>query len=679
MDQKPKILIVDDSAFNQEMLSEILEEQYEIIKADNGLEGLQVVEKDPHGISLILLDYYMPHMNGFEFLKIMKQRGWLSQIPIIMITAESDGEFIDQAYGYGIFDFIVRPFNVSIVRHRVENTILAHAKQKRLQYLVRKQVKEQGKQSDMLINILSHIVEFRNEESGQHVLNVRQITKVLLKKLTEIDPQLKLDNETIEQIALASSLHDVGKITLPSKILNKPSRLDPEEFEQIKKHAKNGYDILNKVPNYRNEPLMIVSKQIARWHHERFDGSGYPDGLKGSEIPISAQVVAIADVYDALTMERVYKKAFPPQKAIDMILNGECGCFNPLLLQVLKDPTVQKELKEIVQMAKMEVISDRREILDLCTDPILTPSLRDDFAAEALDLISKRDQISSTFYSEKTQEIRFEISLDPMFLTISPSMAKKYEIPSSILDPQHDPLLLEKLGKENIDRILHEIECSKGKVDDIDFNFSTEHGGEPHWWRIILHPLYHEKDPKDVRGYLGLLLDIHSQKMTHEMLERSASIDELTGLLNKNYTQIQVKKRLEEADEMMEYAIAILDLDFFKNANDEYGHAFGDEVLAYLAKRIQGSIRKLDIAGRIGGDEFLIMLQYPGNLETIMDRIFHTISSGSYKGFPISISMGVASTEYIKRNFDDLFNVADFMLYEAKRSGRGCLKIYKGE
>jgi len=286
MDQKPKILIVDDSAFNQEMLSEILEEQYEIIKADNGLEGLQVVEKDPHGISLILLDYYMPHMNGFEFLKIMKQRGWLSQIPIIMITAESDGEFIDQAYGYGIFDFIVRPFNVSIVRHRVENTILAHAKQKRLQYLVRKQVKEQGKQSDMLINILSHIVEFRNEESGQHVLNVRQITKVLLKKLTEIDPQLKLDNETIEQIALASSLHDVGKITLPSKILNKPSRLDPEEFEQIKKHAKNGYDILNKVPNYRNEPLMIVSKQIARWHHERFDGSGYPDGLKGSEIPI---------------------------------------------------------------------------------------------------------------------------------------------------------------------------------------------------------------------------------------------------------------------------------------------------------------------------------------------------------------------------------------------------------
>ena len=162
---------------------------------------------------------------------------------------------------------------------------------------------------------------------------------------------------------------------------------------------------------------MIVSKQIARWHHERFDGSGYPDGLKGSEIPISAQVVAIADVYDALTMERVYKKAFPPQKAIDMILNGECGCFNPLLLQVLKDPTVQKELKEIVQMAKMEVISDRREILDLCTDPILTPSLRDDFAAEALDLISKRDQISYTFYSEKTQEIRFEISLDPMFLT----------------------------------------------------------------------------------------------------------------------------------------------------------------------------------------------------------------------------------------------------------------------
>lgn len=296
MDQKPKILIVDDSAFNQEMLSEILEEQYEIIKADNGFEGLQVVEKDPHGISLILLDYYMPHMNGFEFLKIMKQRDWLSQIPIIMITAESDGEFIDQAYGYGIFDFIVRPFNVSIVRHRVENTILAHAKQKRLQYLVQKQVKEQGKQSDMLINILSHIVEFRNEESGQHVLNVRQITKVLLKKLTEIDPQLKLDNETIEQIALASSLHDVGKITVPSKILNKPSRLDPEEFEQIKKHAKNGYDILNKVPNYRNEPLMIVSKQIARWHHERFDGSGYPDGLKGSEIPISAQVVAIADV-----------------------------------------------------------------------------------------------------------------------------------------------------------------------------------------------------------------------------------------------------------------------------------------------------------------------------------------------------------------------------------------------
>ena len=254
---------------------------------------------------------------------------------------------MERAYDLGATDYISRPFDMAIVRRRVINTLMLYAKQKRLTRLVTDQVYEKEHNSVLMISILSHVVEFRNSESGLHVLHIRTLTDLLLHQLAGKTDRYQLDESDISLISTASALHDLGKIVIPTEILNKPGRLTPEEFAEVKKHAVYGADMLHRLENFAEEPLLQTAYQIARWHHERWDGRGYPDGLKGDEIPIAAQLVSLADVYDALTSERCYKKAYPHEKAMQMILNGECGAFNPLLLECLVD--IQGELQEALR------------------------------------------------------------------------------------------------------------------------------------------------------------------------------------------------------------------------------------------------------------------------------------------------------------------------------------------
>lgn len=347
LQNKSQILLVDDSAMNRMILKEILGGDYRILEAENGQECLEKLQTEAENIALVLLDINMPVMDGFEVLKAMNANHTIEDIPVIMISSDDSDAAIRRSYELGANDYVNRPFDARIVYRRVTNTIKLYAKQRRLVQMVSDQIRARENNTDMLVGVLSHIVEFRNGESGAHVRHIRIITELLLHRLLEISSQYPITAEQQDNIPLASALHDIGKIGIDEKILNKPGKLTPEEFEVVKTHSMLGAEMLHQLENFNEQPLLQTAYEIARWHHERWDGRGYPDGLKGDEIPISAQLVALADVYDALTSERCYKKAFSHEKAVQMILNGECGAFNPLLLQCLTD--MQTDLKVQLQ------------------------------------------------------------------------------------------------------------------------------------------------------------------------------------------------------------------------------------------------------------------------------------------------------------------------------------------
>lgn len=347
LQNKSQILLVDDSAMSRMILKEILGGDYSILEAENGQECLEKMQAEAGNIALVLLDINMPVMDGFEVLKAMNVNHTIEDIPVIMISSDDSDAAIRRSYELGASDYVTRPFDARIVYRRVTNTIKLYAKQRRLVQMVSDQIRARENNTDMLVGVLSHIVEFRNGESGAHVRHIRIITELLLHRLLEISSQYPITAEQQDNIPLASALHDIGKIGIDEKILNKPGRLTPEEFEVVKTHSMLGAEMLHQLEDFNEQPLLQTAYEITRWHHERWDGRGYPDGLKGDAIPISAQLVALADVYDALTSERCYKKAFSHEKAVQMILNGECGAFNPLLLQCLTD--MQTDLKVQLQ------------------------------------------------------------------------------------------------------------------------------------------------------------------------------------------------------------------------------------------------------------------------------------------------------------------------------------------
>lgn len=341
---KQKILVVDDSEMNREILIAMLGDDFDIIVAENGMECMELLKQYGKEISVVLLDIVMPLMDGFEVLTHMNRNRWIEDIPVIMISSEGSDAYIRRAFQLGVSDYISRPFDNRVVRQRVFNTIKLYAKQRRLIALVSDQIHENEKNSQMMVEVLSQIVEFRNGESGLHVLHIKILTEMLLEGILQRTDQYSLTPETCQMISIASAFHDIGKIGIDEKILNKPGKLTVEEFAEMKKHTLIGASMLSKMERYKDEPLIDIAYQICRWHHERYDGKGYPDGLVGDEIPISAQIVSLADVYDALISERAYKKSFTHERAIEMILGGECGIFNPILIECFME--IEQKIKQ---------------------------------------------------------------------------------------------------------------------------------------------------------------------------------------------------------------------------------------------------------------------------------------------------------------------------------------------
>lgn len=343
------VLVVDDNELNRELLIDMLDEDCNVLEACNGIEALRLVEEDPGRLNAMLLDLVMPEMDGNAVLETMRARGLTDRFPILIITGENSVEIEARCLQLGASDFIHKPFRPELVRHRLNNAMALFTYKNNLEEQVARQTQQLRQQADELraqnakltkinadtIELLSNVVEARSLESGTHVKRVKKFTRCLAKQVMARFPEYGLTPELLERIEIASSMHDIGKISVPDAILLKPGKLTPEEFAEMKRHTVYGVKVLEDSRHLWSTDYYQMSVNICRHHHEKWDGRGYPDGLAGDDIPIEAQIVAVADCYDALTTERVYKKAFTPDEAFRMITGGECGAMNPKLLECL--------------------------------------------------------------------------------------------------------------------------------------------------------------------------------------------------------------------------------------------------------------------------------------------------------------------------------------------------------
>lgn len=663
MNSKKKILVVDDSEMNRALLEDMLSADYDIFEAENGMQAVAILHEHELEICLVLLDIVMPVMDGFETLAMMNKKGWIKTIPVVMISAETASTYMDRAYGLGAVDYISRPFDERTVRHRVDSNVILGEKQRELSARLTEQLYEKEKDNRLMIEILSHIVEFRNGESGLHVLHVHAITERLLKTLRKKTDMYQLTQQDIMLISNASALHDVGKISIPSEILNKPGRFTPEEFEIMKKHTVEGAKMLKDIPMRNNEPLIKIGYQICRWHHERYDGRGYPDGLKGEEIPIAAQIVSLADVYDALTAERVYKSAYPPEKAVEMILNGECGAFNPLLLECLKD--IADDLKKEIGVLSVGNAANN-EIQNMVVHTLKTDGTGS--ANNRTVRLLEHERMKTKALSDLSREIIFEYSESPEIIKLSEWGADLLGLPTTIIEPRTNKFGKNIFSSADFEKLLQSLKTTSPDNPGISEKYKLNINGAKTWCKVIAKAIWSDTEPPEYEGAIGKILDINEETEEKKLLEEKANLDFRTGLLNHEAAKKQITSILKDRKNK-KYVLVFFDLDNFKHANDEYGHLFGDEVLEYVAQKIKKNTRSSDISARMGGDEFIIFMEYKGSIEPLIKRIFTNLT-GKYKEFNISLSMGVAFVTDEIEDYDTLFAMADKAAYSVKRSGK---------
>ena len=527
--ERQTILIVDDAEMNRMMLSDMLGDQYDYVEAADGREALRILEKNV-SIDLILLDINMPEMNGFEVLEEMNRYHWIQEVPVIMITAEESVESMEHAYSLGVTDYIPRPFNVYIVRRRVENTLNLYVNQKRLMRLVSDQIAEKEENNTLMVSILSNVVEIRNHESGDHIRNIRRITELLLHQLVQKTKAYHLSEEDIALIKTASSLHDIGKITIPEEILNKPGKLTKEEFEIMKTHSAAGAQILEQMKYGQDKPLYRYALEICRWHHERWDGHGYPDGLMGEEIPISAQIVAIADVYDALTSERCYKKAYDHTTAINMILNGECGAFNPLLLECLTETAPQLR---IVTGVNGDAMPYRFELNRLSEEILAHADLPKNDRVQNL-LATMQERID--FFASTSGGIQFEYD----------SVSRLADVTNWNEPPQYRHSVknvtrvndFRYLSQHDFKRLRDAMDATTKENPEFAMSILFPVGNEYHWCDLRVRTLWSDLRPDHYIAAVGQLLD-PQMKEEKEFPSQGGPLDSTSPVVLQNIHCLQ--------------------------------------------------------------------------------------------------------------------------------------------
>lgn len=496
--ERHKILIVDDSQMNRELLSDMLKSNFDVYEAANGMEAYSMILDGAHDFSVMLLDIVMPKMDGFELLEIMNRKGWIKGIPVIMISSEKDEASIERAYDLGVIDFIDRPFNERVIRRRITSTISLSTQQKELANFAASQLYEKARDNMLMINILSHIVEFRNGESGLHVLHVSMITKMILEHLLKTTKKYGITEKDVSLICSASALHDIGKIAISDEILNKPGRFTPEEFAIMKTHSMKGAEMIDELGMWKDEPLVKYAYEICRWHHERWDGKGYPDGIAGEKIPISAQVVALADVYDALTSKRCYKEAFSHEKAVSMILNGECGQMNPDLLSALSE--ISDKLNDELVKSSLGIQQE-----------IKVPEEIDSTEARSFDrsrhLVGRLHQLQkkSELIETLTKHVMFELDTDPDVMNLSDLAAKRLGISQTIIHAEKNGPKSGLFAPGDFELIIERAKQATPEKPFREDKYLMNIKGQEKWTNITTRSVWSEEEPRSYQGAVGII------------------------------------------------------------------------------------------------------------------------------------------------------------------------------
>lgn len=663
-----KVLIVDDSELNREMLGSMLGDEYEIVEAENGAQAVDILRENASNLSLILLDIQMPQMDGFEVLIHMNRFHWIDMLPVIMISSEISPKFIERAYELGATDYIARPYNTAIVRRRVANVILSFAKQRQMLEIMTHQISKKEKDNRLMLSILSHIVEFRNGESGLHVLHINLITDLLLWQLMLKTDRNKMTNEDISLISMASALHDIGKIAVPEEILNKPGRLTAEEFRIMQGHSMAGANLLMDLPIDRNEPLLKAAYEICRWHHERYDGRGYPDGLKGDAIPLSAQVVALADVYDALTSERCYKPAYSHDAAMKMILDGQCGAFQPLLLECLRDigDTLEQEL---TVQNMLEAENTPKETSHI-TEQLQHYGLGD---SERLLRQRSYEQQHFRFLLDKTEEIFFNYAVEPSILCFNQYGAEQLSIGNDLFQPLENGNLLRCIDIDVLNRIVEKVQEATPAQPDFQMDVPLTIKQENQWFHCIFHVIWTNENVKHYAGVMGKLRKMDQRHMADAERTMTAIRPSIELLLDC----IRMKKRMgscslsgREANILLQYLKTFFDVvrlvDVSNNCQLENGIAAngmsGKENLTKIEFIDQNVYHVRSTYIEVDGYPYLLELVDQITEETLLgghgkDEVIKYITAHDCKRY-VDILTGIYNRRYYEEQLRDRCNTS---------------------
>lgn len=505
-EQKQLVLIVDDMELNRSLLRDMLEDEYLVIEASNGREAIEILENCEKEISIVLLDVVMPEMDGFAVLAIMQKKQWITHIPVVMISAETSPDYITRGYELGAMDYISRPFDSIIVKKRVGNTLFLFNQQMMLQGIVKEQIWEKERNNALMINILSSIVEFRNGESGLHVLRIRIITEILLESIVQRYPKYDLNASEITYMSNAAALHDVGKIAVPDSILNKPGKLTSEEFEVMKTHTSEGAEMLDRVHFGKSEKIARYAYSICRWHHERWNGGGYPDKLRGPEIPLCAQVVSLADVYDALVSVRVYKPAYSHEASIQMIIEGACGVFNPDLIDCLLAVSAKLEERIRLQSENLDTLFNAEKIYKEIV------ARKSGLLSERTVFLLEQERMKYKFLTALSDEILFDFDASADTLVFSDKGRKALAVPAMIDQAQEYLTKSDLLSQKDAGELFARISRTTFEAPIVRADYLVYVSGqEPRRYEITVQALWSNESTPKFCGCIGKMVDIHEK------------------------------------------------------------------------------------------------------------------------------------------------------------------------
>lgn len=606
MKKTNQILIVDSFEINRAILEEIFSGEFSILEAVSGAQGAALLRQE-NRIALVFLSPDLLSNDSMLVLDEMKQSGILSRVPLVLMLGNANAPSVEKFLQAGAWELIQKPFNPGIIRRRISHLLelgrleeTSEAEEENWRQTLVEQL-EAACQSDYIVfDLLGDVLEFGTEDAGGHNRRIRLMTRLLMRRVAECGG-VSLDENEIRTVSMAAVMHDIGKIMVPRELLEKPGRLTKEEYEQVQRHVLYGEQLLREMGFLQSVKEHQFYFDICRWHHERYDGSGYPDGLKGAEIPIWAQVVGLADCYDTLVNKRVYKPAYDHKRAVEMIARGERGSFSPFLLDILRQS--EDELYRIVQ--ENGLLLDREEDVGQKVTQEETLGFH---ISERVRRLFQDELLHYQEISDLSQDITFEWKKSDRTLRFSQEFSRIFGMetifPESLIAVRIRSLIEKKDG-ERLSHLLHSLspDVPNGRIQIRMIRPS----GQACWYEALFHSIWRESEGGyDCIRCIGKLSCIDERKRQISRLKDEATKDFLTGLWSRGKMEHSVWELVKKGEA---FAFFYMDVDHFKQVNDQRGHPFGDQFLKMFAEILKKNLRTDDIIARVGGDEFVAVLR----------------------------------------------------------------------